>query len=138
MTRADHRRILAAGLAAALLPVAAVACANVQAAGAPVSLTARSDARIEAVLPAALRGQRIRVTVDGHRQAIVAHPATFSVRGLPGSAAGAWHRLKLQGRATTASARFAVGARSGRRAPTLVLTRATTRVTATAPAAGRP
>jgi hypothetical protein len=102
-----------------------------------VPLTARAGARVEAAVPPALHGQRIRLTVDGHRRPVLARPATFSVRGLSGSAAGGWHRLELRGRATTASARFAVGTRSGRNAPTLVLTGAPARVTAPAGATFR-
>jgi hypothetical protein len=92
-------------------------------------LVARDGARVHAALPAKLRGQHVRLTVDGQHRTVVRRPATFSVNGLAGQTAR-WHRLRVHGRRTTASARFAVGSRSGRRSPTLVLTHAPTRTTA--------
>jgi beta-glucanase (GH16 family) len=67
------------------------------------------------------------VTVNGRRVPVTSRPATFSIRGLSGSAPGGWHRLVIRGRKVSASARFAIGVRKGGAAPTLVLARAPAR-----------
>lgn len=125
MSRISNRRarIIAPVLAASALtaPAAAAHAGDVQ-------LTARDGARVQVAVPSKLRGQALQLTVDGRRKTIVDHPATFSVQGLANRRA-AWHQLRLHGRRSTASARFAVGVRHGRHSPTLVLTQAPSRRT---------
>lgn len=115
--------MIASALAAAALLVSAPS-----ALGQDVRLVAQDGARVQATVPAKLRGQSLRLTVDGRPKTIVDHPATFSVHGLAPSDAK-WHVLRLHGRGSTATARFAVGIRHDRRSPTIVLTAAPDRTT---------
>lgn len=131
MLRTPSRRHPRAAIAAAallLLPASAAQAAP------GVRLIARDGARVEAALPPHLHGAALHVEVDGRRKSIVDRPATFSVRGLHSTARAGWHRLQLRGRRVRATTRFALGRRTGRRPPTVVLTHAPAR-TATGPAA---
>ncbi len=93
-------------------------------------LIAHDTARVQVVVPAGLRGQPLRLTVDGRGKTLVRRPATFSVSGLETGAR--WHWLVVHGRRRTVTTRLAVGRRRGRDAPTLVVTRAPGRSTGSA------
>ncbi len=126
-----HARRLAAAL---LASAGVVLAANATAADAApsrageVGLRAMGRGRVALHLAPSLRSDRLRVTLDGRPVRVARRPARFSLPDLAGSTA--WHRLVVRGRKATAATRFAIGAHDGADAPTLVLSAAPERRTA--------
>ena len=107
-------------IAAAIFSVAVSGVAKAEV----VRLSARAGGRVELAVPAGLRRRALKLIVDGRRIPIAGRRPMFSIRGLTSSSHQPWHRLKLYDSTATATARFAVGSRTGANAPTLLLTSA--------------